>query len=92
MAAAAGIGLNLGPVSNGWLQAQGISSLQDLRRVGAVAAYLRVKRDVPHASLNLLWALAGALENCRWNQLSSETRTRLLLELAAAQRSVHEQK
>ena len=52
---------NLGPKSQQMLQLAGIQSVQDLRRLGAVRAYLQVQACGAPASLNLLWALEGAI-------------------------------
>ncbi len=52
---------NLGPVSKRMLAAAGITSVQTLRELGAVEAYRRVRSRDPRASLNLLWALEGAV-------------------------------
>lgn len=57
---------NLGPVSAQMLAAVGITTLTQLRRVGAVAAYVRARRADRRASLNLLYALVGALEGEHW--------------------------
>ena len=76
---------NIGPVSLGWLREAGIRSRADLIRLGAVQAYLRIKTHQSRASLNLLWALAGAERGLRWNRLPDDARERLLLELDAAQ-------
>lgn len=75
---------NIGPVSLGWLREAGIQSRADLIRMGAVDAYLRIKARQSRASLNLLWALAGAERGVAWNRLTEETRERLLRELDAA--------
>lgn len=48
---------NLGPKSQAMLAAAGITSLAQLRQLGAVAAYSRVRRSGAKASLNLLLAL-----------------------------------
>lgn len=72
---------NLGPVSRQMLADAGIDSVQALRRLGAVAAYARVKALHPRASLNLLWALEGALTGLRWQDVAREHRTSLLLAL-----------
>ena len=48
---------NLGPKSAGFLQAAGIRTHEELERLGSVAAYAKVKKVEPKASLNLLWAL-----------------------------------
>lgn len=48
---------NPGPASLKMLAAAGISTEEDLRALGSVAAYLAVKHTGANASLNLLWAL-----------------------------------
>ena len=51
------------------------------RRLGAVEAWRRVRAHWPGASLNLLWALEGALTDRGWQEVARTERTRLLLEL-----------
>lgn len=70
---------NLGPASLRMLAAAGISTDEDLRALGSVAAYLAVKRTGANASLNLLWALEGALTGRDWRLVAREERTALLL-------------
>ena len=72
---------NLGPKSQSMLANAGITSLDQLRKLGAVAAYAQVKAKVPAASLNLLWALEGALCGLPWQVVAREHRTSLLLSL-----------
>ncbi len=72
---------NLGPQSALLLAAAGIRTEGQLRRLGAVAAYAQVKRTQPNASLNLLWALEGALTDTRWQDVARLHRTSLLLAL-----------
>jgi DNA transformation protein and related proteins len=71
---------NLGPVSVKWLEAVGVHTVDQLRALGAVEAYHRIafsrSGDV---SLNLLYALHGALTNVRWDQLPLEERQALRL-------------
>ena len=74
----------LGPKSLAMLAAAGIHSRADLERLGAVRAYLRVKAAGQAASLNLLWAMEGALTGRDWRVVAREERGRLLLELDAA--------
>ena len=76
----------LGPRSLAMLAAAGIHGRTDLERLGSVQAYLRVKAAGQHASLNLLWALEGALTGQDWREVAREERTRLLLALDAARR------
>lgn len=73
--------LNLGPKSAQALVAAGITSLAELRSLGSVAAYARIKQKTPQATLNLLWALEGALSSLPWQTVAQEHRTSLLLAL-----------
>lgn len=73
--------LNLGPKSLEFLRAAGVVSMEQLRALGAVAAYVRVKRSGASASLNHLWALEGALTDTPWQEVSRKYRTSLLLAL-----------
>lgn len=77
---------NLGPKSQAMLAGAGITSLAQLRRLGAVAAYVKVKRSGANASLNLLWALEGAISGMPWQQVAREHRTSLLLALETLER------
>ncbi len=77
---------NLGPRSRAMLASAGITTLQHLRKLGAVAAYARVKRSGANASLNLLWALEGALTGLPWQVVAREHRTSLLLALEQHER------
>lgn len=72
---------NLGPRSIEFLAAAGIHSLAALTALGSVAAFARVKRVQPRASLNLLWALEGALTGLHWREVARQHRTSLLLAL-----------
>ena len=63
------------------LNAAGIRTDKELRAVGAVAAYLAVKRSGANTSLNLLWALEGALTSRDWRIVARDDRTSLLLQL-----------
>jgi DNA transformation protein len=77
---------NLGPKSQAMLAAAGITSLARLRQLGAVNAYAQVKASgVNNASLNLLWALEGALTGEHWQVVAREHRLSLLLALEALQ-------
>lgn len=71
----------LGPASDAMLRAAGIRSVANLRRLGSVRAFLRVQAAGQRPSLNLLWALEGALTGVPWREVARLERTRLLLEL-----------
>ncbi|HLY96975.1 MAG TPA: TfoX/Sxy family DNA transformation protein, partial [Sideroxyarcus sp.] len=49
--------------------------------LGAVRAYAQVKRSGACSSLNLLWAMEGALSGRHWQEVAKHDRLRLLLEL-----------
>jgi DNA transformation protein len=61
---------NIGPASARQLREVGISTPAALRRMGAVAAYRRLKHAFPRqVSLVMLYALEGAIRDCHWNRL-----------------------
>lgn len=69
---------NLGPKSARLLHEVGIHTYADLMDVGAVGAYRRARAIAPdRVSLNLLYALEGALTNILWNQLPDPVRDEL---------------
>lgn len=72
---------NLGPKSEAMLTRAGITSAEQLHALGSVRAYLQVKRHEKQASLNLLWALEGALSGRRWQEVAQQDRLNLLLQL-----------
>ncbi len=72
---------NLGPKSQQMLAQAGIHTIEQLRELGAVRAYVQVKRVWNGASLNLLWAMEGALSGRHWQDVAKHDRLRLLLEL-----------
>jgi DNA transformation protein and related proteins len=76
---------NLGPRSAQALAAAGIQTLGELRRRGSVAAYAAARQASPNVSLNLLWALEGALTGMAWQDVAREHRTSLLLALESLQ-------
>jgi len=77
---------NLGPKSRQMLALAGITTMAQLHKVGSVAAYARAKKVGANVSLNLLWALEGALTGLPWQTVAREHRTSLLLALEEYQR------
>ncbi len=69
---------NIGPKSAAWLRQVGLRSQEDLREAGSIEAFMRIKRAGFRPSLNLLYALEGALLDCHWQQLPDERRDALL--------------
>jgi len=78
---------NLGPKSQQMLAAAGITSLEQLRKVGSVAAYSRAKQAGGNVSLNLLWALEGLLSGMPWQEVARVHRPSLLLALEEHEKS-----
>ncbi|MEJ7928565.1 TfoX/Sxy family protein [Ramlibacter sp. AN1015] len=74
---------NLGAASARMLACAGLRTAGDLRRVGAVAAYVATRHVGAKVSLNLLWALEGALTARPWREVARLHRTSLLLALDA---------
>lgn len=74
---------NIGAKSSVWLKAVGIETLDDLRAVGPVEAFVRVRDAGLSDHINLLWALAGALHDCHWAKLPEGERAALLMALEA---------
>ncbi len=76
--------LNLGEKSERMLAAAGIETVAQLQKLGAVQAYLLVRDSGEPVSLNLLYALEGALSNTHWNRLPADVREALLMAVDAA--------
>jgi DNA transformation protein and related proteins len=73
----------LGLKSQAMLTGAGIETVAQLRQLGSVRAYARVRSTGAKASLNLLWALEGALTGLPWQVVAKEHRLSLLLALEA---------
>ncbi|MDT9000158.1 TfoX/Sxy family DNA transformation protein [Paucibacter sp. APW11] len=73
----------LGPKSQAQLAGLGISTPDQLAAADVYELYARLKAAWPGASLNLLYALIGAQEDCDWREIARERRTEILLRLDA---------
>lgn len=81
---------NLGAASQRMLSNAALHTLGNLEAVGSVEAYWRVMQAQqqltrPAPSLNLLWAIEGALTDLPWQTVAREHRTSLLLALDSLQ-------
>jgi TfoX C-terminal domain len=74
---------NLGGTNARMLKEAGITSPTELHELGAVKAYVRVKRAGVHAGLSLLYALEGAIRDVSWTELPYTLRASLTLEADA---------
>jgi len=75
---------NIGPKSAAWLKQVGLRTREDITSAGPVDAFLRVKRAGFRPSLNLLYALEGALTDCHWQEVPAPRREQLVAEYEAA--------
>src|SRR5688500_5827208 len=69
---------NVGPKSAAWLRQVGIRTQADLETLGAVASFIKVKRAGFRPSLNLLYALEGAILGCHWQEIPDTRRAELV--------------
>ena len=84
MAAAAPKLRNIGPKSAAWLRQVGLRTEADIVAIGPVEAYMRVRRAGFRPTLNLLYALEGALCGCHWQEVPEPRRQQLAQEAEAA--------
>jgi hypothetical protein len=75
---------NIGPKSSAWLRQVGLRTHEDVAAAGPVDAFMRVKRAGFRPSLNLLYALEGALADCHWLEVPEARRQVLVAEYEAA--------
>lgn len=78
---------NLGPASALMLAEVGIRTVGELRAIGAVKAYVRVKAVRSRgASVNLLWSMAAGLDGRGWQEVSAAEKESLLAEVRRLRR------
>lgn len=74
---------NIGPKSAVWLESVGIHSPRDFFDLGSIEAYKRVESAYPReVSLNMLYALQGAIMDLPWNELPADIKDKLKREVA----------
>jgi hypothetical protein len=79
---------NVGPKSAAQLRQVGVRTLDDLRAIGSLEAFVKLKRAGFKPSLNLLYSLEGALLDCHWQQVPDERRSELVLAADAASATI----
>lgn len=68
----------MGPKSTKWLNEIGISTLQDVERLGSVEVYTQLKRSRPKSvSIVVLYALEAAIMDLHWNRLPGHVKAKL---------------
>lgn len=69
---------NIGPKSERLLNLVGIHHLDDIQALGPVVTYLRLKTHFPEeVSLNMLYALQGAMLDIHWMDLPENMKEEL---------------
>lgn len=68
---------NLGARSEAWLNSVGIYSRADLEHVGPVLAFRMIQDQGYGPSLNLLYAMVGALRDEPWTALTPHEKAKL---------------
>ncbi|WED20757.1 TfoX/Sxy family DNA transformation protein [Vibrio sp. JC009] len=63
------------------LKKAGINSVAELRQAGSVGAFKAIKQTNSTVSLELLWALEGALKGKHWSVITKERRDELMSKL-----------
>ncbi len=71
----------LGPVSLQMLVGAGITTAAQLRKADLFKLYAKIKAQYPRTSINLLYALLGAVEDKDWREVARERRTEVLMRL-----------
>ena len=75
---------NIGPKSAAWLRQVGLRTRADIEAVGPVEAFMRVKRAGFKPTMNLLYAIEGALLDCHWQEIPDARRAELVAAAEAA--------
>jgi DNA transformation protein and related proteins len=78
---------NLGMASVNILRAVGINTYTELKHIGAVEAYRRIKARDINVSKVMLYALEGALLDMHWNELSPALKASLVFEAESGETS-----
>jgi DNA transformation protein len=72
---------SLGPQSRAWLAGIGIDTPGQLAAQDPFEVYARIKAAQPRASLNLMYALIGAVGGRDWREVARSERTGILMRL-----------
>ncbi len=75
---------NIGPKSAAWLRQVGLRSLDEIAATGVVETFMKVRRAGFKPSLNLLYALEGAVLDCHWQEVPDARRIELVSAAEAA--------
>jgi len=68
---------NIGKVLELKLEAVGIDSLEELKRVGTEEAFLRLLANNKNTSRSVIFSIEGAITGVRWHYLNEERKIEL---------------
>jgi DNA transformation protein and related proteins len=71
----------LGPASVEMLRCVNIQSADALRQTDLYTLYAKIKAKYPHTSINLLYAMMGAMDDVDWRVIARERRSEVLMQL-----------
>lgn len=77
---------NLGIASVNILRAIGVNNYEDLKKLGSVEAYRRIKERGINVSKVMLYALEGALLDVHWKDINPEHKARLVAQTETSER------
>lgn len=78
---------NIGPVLARRLEDVGITSPEDLRRVGSITALKQMRIELNEGCANTLYALEGAIRGVRWHDIPSAERKAIYRQLMSGDAS-----
>jgi DNA transformation protein and related proteins len=71
----------LGPASAKMIAQAGVTASVDLKKADLYQLYARIKQQQPKVSINLLYAMIGAVEDEDWRMIAKERRSEVLMRL-----------
>ena len=80
---------NLGPKSAQMLADAGITTREELEATGVVEAFMAVEAEGHAPSLNLLWAMEGALTDTPWEMIEPDIKEALKTRLENLRHETH---
>jgi DNA transformation protein len=74
---------NFGPTSQQWLNAIGVYTKSDLVRLGSIHAYRLMKDRGFNVTMNMVYAMEGAILGMRWDELPEKLKAELRVAINA---------
>lgn len=71
---------NMGRMTEQWLNRVGVFTRDDLETLGPVGAYKLLKQQGIKPTMNVLYAIEGALTDTHWLDVSAQTKAKLRAE------------